>query len=203
MRAPLAKPLVPNECWALDFVSDQLTDGRRFRILTVVDICTRECIGLIADTSLSGNRVVRELDRIIADRGKPKMVISDNGTEFTSNAILGWAEEQRIAWHYIAPGKPIQNRLIESFKGRLRDELLNETLFSTLDQARMALAIWRVDYNNSRPHSQLGWRTPTEFAKTFPRRGTALRNPTSSAPSPAATPALQGKSNRQNELQSG
>ena len=203
MRAPLAKPLVPNECWALDFVSDQLTDGRRFRILTIVDICTRECIGLIADTSLSGQRVVRELDRIIADRGKPKMVISDNGTEFTSNAILGWAEEQRIAWHYIAPGKPMQNGFIESFNGRLRDELLNETLFSTLDQARMALAIWRADYNNSRPHSQLGWRTPTEFANTFPRRGTALRNPTSYAPSPAATPVLRGKSNRPSELQSG
>ena len=131
------------------------------------------------------------------------MVISDNGTEFTSNAILGWAEEQRIAWHYIAPGKPMQNGFIESFNGRLRDELLNETLFSTLDQARMALAIWRADYNNSRPHSQLGWRTPTEFAKTFPRRGTALRNPTSYAPSPAATPALRGKPNRPNELQSG
>jgi putative transposase len=91
-RGPLVKPRAPKECWALDFVSDQLTDGRRFRILTVVDICTRECIGLVADTSLSGQRVVRELDRIIADRGKLKIVISDNGTEFTSNAILGWVE---------------------------------------------------------------------------------------------------------------
>ena len=98
------------------------------------------------------------------------MVISDNSTEFTSNAILGWAEERRIEWHYIAPGKPMQNGFIESFNGRLRDELLNEALFSTLDYARMALAIWCADYNNSRPHSRLGWRTPTEFAKTFPRR---------------------------------
>ena len=97
----------------------------------------------------------------------------------------------------------MQNGFIESFNGRLRDELLNETLFSTLHQARTALATWRADYNNTRPHSQLGWRTPNEFAKTFPRRGTALRNPTSSAPSPAATPALRGKSNRPNELQSG
>jgi putative transposase len=97
----------------------------------------------------------------------------------------------------------MQNGFIESFNGRLRDELLNETPFSTLDQARIALAIWRVDYNNSRPHSQLGWRTPTEFAKTFPRRGTALRNPTNYAPSPDATPALRGKSNRPNKLQSG
>ena len=130
-------------------------------------------------------------------------MISDNGTEFTSNSILGWAEEQRIEWHYIAPGKPMQNGFIESFNGRLRDELLNETLFSTLDQARMALATWREDYNNDRPHSQPGWRTPNEFAKTFPRRGTALRNPTSSAPSPAATPARRGKTHRQNKLQSG
>ena len=120
------------------------------------------------------------------------MVISDNGTEFTSNAILGWAEEQRIEWHYVALGKPMQNGFIESFNGRLRDELLNETLFSTIDQARMALATWRADYNNTRPHSQLGWRTPNEFAKTFPHRGTALRNPTSSAPSPDATTALRG-----------
>ena len=106
-------------------------------------------------------------------------------------------------WYYIAPGKPMPNGFIESFNGRLRDELLNETLFSTLDQARMALATWRADYNNSRPHSQLGWRTPTEFAKTFPHRGTALRNPTSSAPSPDATTVIRGKSNRPNELQSG
>ena len=96
----------------------------------------------------------------------------------------------------------MQNGFIESFNVRLRDELLNETLFSTLHQAHMALAIWCAEFNNSRPHSQLGWRTPTELAKTFPRRGTALRNPTGSTPSPAATPALRGKSNRPNELQS-
>ena len=132
-RAPLVNPHAPDECWALDFVSDQLTDGRRFRVLTVIDICTRECVGLVADTSMSGQRVARELDRIIAERGKPKMVISDNGTEFTSNAVLSWADDTKISWHYIAPGKPMQNGFIESFNGRLRDELLNETLFSTLD----------------------------------------------------------------------
>jgi putative transposase len=116
-------PLKPNERWSLDFVSDQLTDGRRFRILTVVDDCTRECLALVADTSLGGVRVARELDQLIAARGKPKMIVSDNGSEFTSNAILSWADKSKLEWHYIAPGKPMQNGFIESFNGRLRDEL--------------------------------------------------------------------------------
>ena len=132
--------LRPNERWSLDFVSDQLTDGRRFRILAIVDDCTRECLALVADTSLSGVRVARELDRLIIERGKPKMIVSDNGSEFTSNAILAWADQARVEWHYIAPGKPMQNAFIESFNGRLRDELFNETLFSSLAQARFALA---------------------------------------------------------------
>ena len=130
-------PMMPNDRWSLDFVSDQLTDGRRFRILTVVDDCTRECLALVADTSLSGIRVARELDRLMIERGKPKMVVSDNGSELTSNAILTWADHSRVEWHYIAPGKPMQNAFIESFNGRLRDELLNETLFTSLAQARV------------------------------------------------------------------
>lgn len=128
-RAPMLVPLRPNERWSLDFVSDQFTDGRRFRILAIVDDCTRENLALLADTSLSGLRVARELDRVIAERGRPKMIVSDNGSEFTSNAILAWADQARVEWHYIAPGKPMQNGFIESFNGRLRDELLNETLF--------------------------------------------------------------------------
>jgi putative transposase len=157
-RAPMMVPMTPNDRWSLDFVSDQLTDGRRFRILTVVDDCTRECLALVADTSLSGARVARELDRLMIERGKPKMVVSDNGSELTSNAILTWADHTRVAWHYIAPGKPTQNAFIESFNGRLRDELLNETLFTSLAQARVALRCWRADYNDARPHSQLGWK---------------------------------------------
>lgn len=202
-RAPMLVPLRPNERWSLDFVSDQLTDGRRFRILTIVDDCTRENIALIADTSLSGLRVATELDRLVATRGKPRMIVSDNGTEFTSNAILSWADQSRVEWHYIAPGKPIQNAFIESFNGRLRDELLNETLFTTLPQARALLGRWRADYNDTRPHSRLGWQTPAEFARTFPRRETALRNPTSSAPSPAAHPAPKSNPNRQSKLRTG
>jgi len=200
-RAPILVPTKPNERWSLDFVSDQLTCGRRFRILAVVDDCTRECLTLAADTSLSGVRVARELDRLMIERGKPRMVVSDNGSELTSNAILTWADRSRVEWHYIAPGKPMQNGFIESFNGRLRDELLNETLFTSLAQARVALGCWRTDYNDNRPHSKLGWRTPSEFAFTFyPRRDLALRYAKGSAPAPVASTAHQGESNRRSEL---
>jgi putative transposase len=203
-RAPMLVPLGPNERWSLDFVSDQLTDCRRFRILTLVDDCTRECLSLLADTSLSGIRVARELDRIIRERGKPKMIVSDNGSEFTSNAILAWSDQAKVEWHYIAPGKPMQNGFIESFNGRLRDEFLNETLFSSLTHARSALADWRTDYNNTRPHSQLAWQTPIEFSMRFePRRAQALRNMKSSAPEPGAQPAQMGKPNARYELTTG
>ena len=203
-RAPMLVPMMPNDRWSLDFVSDQLTCGRRFRILTVVDDCTRECLALVADTSLSGIRVARELDRLMIERGKPKMVVSDNGSELTSNAILTWADHSRVAWHYIAPGKPMQNAFIESFNGRLRDELLNETLFTSLAQARVGLGCWRADYNDARPHSQLGWKTPSEFAFTcHPRRDLALRYAEGSAPAPVAPTAQQGKSNGKGELRTG
>ena len=187
-------PMAPNQQWSLDFVSDQLTDGRRFRTLTVVDNCTRECLALVADTSLSGVRVARELATIIERRGKPMMIISDNGTEFTSNAILAFAEKRKLDWHYIAPGKPTQNAFIESFNGRLRDELLNETLFPSLAHARTTLADWRTDYNVGRPHSSIGWQTPNEYANTFaPQRGLTPPPMTNSAPDPVAQPACKGK----------
>ena len=164
-RAPMLLPAGPNQRWSLDFVSDALNDGRRFRILCVVDDFTRECLGLVADTSLSGLRVARELDTIIAQRGKPNMVVSDNGTELTSMAILKWSQEYRIDWHYTQPGKPTQNAFVESFNGRLRDECLNETLFSTVRHARAVLAAWKHDYNHHRPHSAHGGATPVEFAE--------------------------------------
>ena len=142
-RAPLALPQGPNQRWSLDFLHDQLSDGRRFRILAILDDFTRECPALVADTSLSGPRVGRELDAIIAERGKPVACVSDNGTELTSIAILRWSQETRVDWHYIAPGKPQQNAFIERFNGRLRDEFLNETLFASLAHARVALARWK------------------------------------------------------------
>ncbi len=155
-RAPIMLPQGPNQRWSPDFLGDALTDGRRFRILAVVDDFTRECLCLVADTSLSGIRVARELDAIITARGRPAMCIFNNGTELTSLAILQWAQECRVKWHYIAPGKPQQNAFVESFNGRRRDELLNETLFISLAHARAALADWRQDYNMVRPHSGLG-----------------------------------------------
>jgi putative transposase len=164
-RSPMALPQGPNQRWSLDFLSDTLIDGRRFRILAVVDDFTRECLALVADTSLSGQRVVRELDIIIIiGRGRPASIVSDNGTEFTSMAMLRWAQQEQIAWHYIAPGKPTQNAFVESFNGRLRDELLNEMLFTSLAHAREALADWRSDFNTVRPHSGVGGLTPAIYA---------------------------------------
>lgn len=137
-------------------------------------------------------------------RGKPAMIVSDNGSELTSNAILAWADQARVEWHDIALGKPMQNAFIESFNGRLWNELLNETLFTSLTQARVALSCWQADYDGSRPHSQLGWKTSAEFALTFhPRRDLALRSAEGSAPAPVASTARSGKSNRRSELKIG
>jgi len=158
---------LPNDRWSLDFVSDQLVSGRRFRILGIYDDCTRECLATVADVSLSGRRVARELDLLTVARGKPKSIVSDNGTELTSNAILAWTADAKVDWHYIDPGKPVQNAFIESFNGRLRDEFLNETLFTSLMQARLALEEWRRDYNTVRPHSRIGWLTPVAYAAKF------------------------------------
>ncbi len=164
-RAPMALPHGPNQRWSLDFLSDAFADGRRFRILAIVDDFTRECLALVPDTSLPGLRVARELDTLVASRGRPAMCVSDNGTELTGMAILRWSQQTRVEWHYIAPGKPQQNAFIESFNGRLRDELLNETLFTSLAHAREVLAIWKDDYNTIRPHSALGNLPPAAFAK--------------------------------------
>ena len=159
-RTPMALPAAPNQRWSVDFVSDTLSDGRRFRVLCVVDDFSRECLALVADTSLCGRRVARELDAIAAARGLPGTVVSDNGTELTSTAMLGWSQQRGVAWHYIAPGKPMQNAFVESFNGRLRDECLNETVFTSLRHARAVLAAWRRDYNEVRPHSALAGASP-------------------------------------------
>jgi len=133
-------------------------------IMTDIGGCGRVIERRLADTSLSGARVARELTSLMGSRGKPGMIVSDNGTELTSSAILRWSQERRVEWHYIAPGKPMQNGFVESFNGRLRDECLNETLFSSLAHARFVLAAWRHDYNTVRPHSKLGGTTPAEIA---------------------------------------
>ena len=169
-RAPMTLPQGVNQRWSLDFVSDALADSRRFRILAVIDDFSRECLALVADNSLSGIRVARELDRITELRGTPCLIVSDNGTELTSHAILAWQEEHRIGWHYIAPGKPMQNGFAESFIGRFRDECLNEHLFRSLAGARRIIERWRQDYNANRPHTSLQGLTPIEFA-TRPAKG--------------------------------
>lgn len=162
-RGPMTIPQGLNQRWSLDFVSDSLVDGRRFRILCVIDDFSRECLATVVDNSISGERVTRELDKIASRRGRPNMIVSDNGTEFTSNAMLQWQEERKVEWHYIAPGKPMQNGFVESFNGRLRDECLNEHLFNSYAHARDLIEDWRNDYNQTRPHSSLGWLTPIEF----------------------------------------
>ncbi len=194
-RAPMAIPQGANQRWSLDFLSDAFADGRRFRILAIVDDFTRECLALVADTSLPALRVVRELDAIVAVRGRPAIIVSDNGTELTSMAMLRWSQERRVEWHSIAPGKPQQNAFVESFNGRLRDELLNETLFTSLAHAREALSFWQDDYNTVRPHSGLGNLTPEAYAKAGapgPQRDGALRSTWRSAPRPVASPSQQG-----------
>jgi len=159
-RAPMALPDGPNQRWSLDFVSDALDWGRRFRILAIVDDFTREALALVVDTSIGGRRLVRELDILVARRGKPTIIVSDNGTEMTSRAILEWTNRTGVAWHYIAPGKPQQNGFVESFNGRLRDECLNEEVFASLAEARTVIERWRLDYNLVRPHSAHGGLTP-------------------------------------------
>jgi putative transposase len=154
-----------NQEWSLDFVHDALTNGRRIRMLTVVDDFTRESIRIAVDTSLSGQRVCEELEQVVAIRGKPGRILSDNGTEFTSTAVLKWCQEQGIRWDYIQPGKPYQNGYIESFNGKLRDECLNENLFINLQEARRLVEVWREEYNEQRPHSSLDGKTPNEIAK--------------------------------------
>jgi len=136
VRALVGKPAN----WSLDFVHDQMATGRRFRVLNIVDDVTRECLAAVPDTSISGKRVARELTTLIATRGKPCMIVSDNGTELTSNAVLEWCSKAQVEWHYISPGKPTQNAFVESFNGRMRDELLNETLFTSMAHVREKVA---------------------------------------------------------------
>lgn len=164
-RTPVTSPLAANERWSMDFVSDALADGRKFRSLTLVDDFTRECPAIEVDVSLSGARVAAVLDRVVARRGLPRGIVCDNGPEFASQALDQWAYRRGVALLFIEPGKPVQNAYAESFNGRLRDECLNESWFVSLADARQTIERWRVDYNGTRPHSGLAGRTPTAFAK--------------------------------------
>jgi len=162
-RTPMMLPTMINQRWSLDFVMDTLSDGRRYRILWIVDDFSRECLAAVVDTSLGGMRVVRELKPLVAERAIPEVIVSDNGTELTSAAVLRWASG-RLDWHYIERAKPVQNAFIESFNSRLRDECLNEHVFLTLAEARQIIEVWRQDFNRNRPHSSLKYLVPEEFA---------------------------------------
>ncbi len=188
-RAPLLTIALPNARWSVDFVHDQFAHGRRFRVFNVIDDVTKECLAAIVDTSISGRRVARELSLVITRRGKPDLIVSDHGTEFTSNAMLAWSEETGVAWHFIAPGKPMQNGICEAFNSKMRDELLNETLFFGLDHARSAVSRWVADYNAARPHSARGYQTPAAYAAHLTAMGETLRTTETLRVPPIASPA--------------
>lgn len=167
-RVPLPKPSAPNQRWSMDFIHDQLADGRRFRCLTLVDDFTRQCLVIHADTSIGGSAVVDLLQNLSRSRGLPKTITTDNGPEFTGKAIHLWAQSAGVHLHHIQPGKPMQNAFIESFNGTFRDDCLNQHWFSSLAEARLLIEHWRSEYNHLRPHSSIGRIPPDSFALKFP-----------------------------------
>jgi putative transposase len=161
---PLSPALRPLQRWSMDFEKDWLATHRGFRSLNIVDDCSRECPAILVDTSIGGRRVVRLMEELKETHGLPEVMVVDNGPEFTSGAFLTWAQNNGVDIHFIDPGKPTQNAYIESFNGKFRDECLNMNYFTSLEDARRTIEAWRIDYNEVRPHSSLGDKTPTEFA---------------------------------------
>lgn len=162
-RRPMLTPSKPVQRWSLDFVHDALADGRKLRILTIIDDFSREALCCHVAPSINGRQVASILKSLFQQKGKPTMIVSDNGTEFTSQAVLTFAHQEDILWHYIAPGKPTQNAFIESFNGKLRDECLNQHWFTNLSHAQHILEEWRQDYNHVRPHTALKGQTPNQI----------------------------------------
>ncbi len=165
LRQPKQLAFAINEIWSMDFVADALFDGRKLRMLTVVDCYTRECLAIDVGQSLKGEDVVDSLNRICGQRGLPKTIKTDNGSEFISKVMDKWAYERGVELDFSRPGKPTDNARVESFNGRLRQECLNANWFLSLDDAKAKIGAWRTYYNESRPHSALDWATPTEFAR--------------------------------------
>lgn len=164
-RVPLDLPRCAGERWSIDFVHDQLSCGRRFRVLNVVDDYSRECVGQLIDVSISGQRLARYLDQLAEQRSVPTTIVCDNGTELTSKAMFFWSQSRGVKLHFIQPGKPTQNAFVESFNGKFRDSCLNQQWFRDLFEARRVINKWREHYNNVRPHSSLGYLPPAVFAK--------------------------------------
>ena len=167
LRGQPEKATAARQLWTMDFVSDALSDGRSFRTLNLIDAFTRQCLAIETDTSLSGERVVRVLEAVIAHGGKPQVIQIDNGPEFRSKALDLWASKNGVKLDFIEPGKPTQNGLIESFNGRFRDECLNQEWFGSLQEARQLIEEWRVSYNTKRPHSSLGYLPPDLWAQQY------------------------------------
>jgi len=160
----LSVPLQANKIWAIDFMHDALSNGRKVRLFTAVDACTRECIEIASDYGFTGERVTRILDILSISRGLPDTIMSDNGPEFQSKAVIRWTARNRVNWHYIQPGKPNQNAWIESFNGKFRDECLNVHLFSDMKELQKITEEWREEYNTIRPHSSIGRISPAAYA---------------------------------------
>ena len=167
IRLALPTPQRPNQRWSMDFVSDFTAEGRRLKILTVVDDFTRYCVAMEVDTSIPGTRVVQVLERLGEAHPLPEVIVTDNGPEFIGKALDSWAYKHKVRLDFIRPGKPVENAFIESFNGRLRDECLNEHWFVSLQDARTKIEAWRLDYNAARPHSSLGNLTPQEFVAQY------------------------------------
>ena len=184
-----------NDRWSMDFMSDQLACGRRIRTLNIVDDHTRECLAIEVDVGIGSGRVCRVLDRLIAERGQPRRLLTDNGPEFTGKALDRWGYEQRVQLEFIQPGKPTQNAFVESFNGTFRDDCLNENWFLSLDDARRIIENWRIDYNTVRPHSSLGDQTPGEFATrtAAPLRACATLQPSAAPQCGDTSPNIQTK----------
>lgn len=167
VRVPLPKPTARTERWSMDFVSDALFDGRPFRCFTLVDDFTRECPAIEVAHSLPAWRVIHVLERIAAERGLPRSIVCDNGPEFAGKAMDRWAYEHGVALEFIRPGKPVENAFCESFNGKLRDECLNANWFESVADAQRVIEVWRREYNEERPHKNLGRRTPAEFTRSL------------------------------------
>jgi putative transposase len=181
-RQPLIRPGKANEIWSMDFVFDRIASGRTLKCLTVVDDATHEAVAVMPEHTIGGDHLTRIMDEICSRRGRPTMIRTDNGAEFTGRAMLTWAYRNAVTLRLIEPGKPNQNAYIESFNGRFRDECLNENWFTSLSHARALIETWRSEYNEERPKKSLGGLTPAQYAKqlaikvvTMPEDSNALR----------------------------
>ena len=180
VKQPLTVPTAPNQVWSIDFMADSLVDGRRFRLLNIIDDYNRESLAMEVDTSLPSLRVIRVLERLIAERGRPANIRCDNGPEFISHKLEEWCshESRRISLQFIQPGRPMQNAYIERKNGSIRRELLNAYLFNSLAEVRILSEEWRIDYNADRPHKSLGYLSPLKYAE-IKNRHAALSTPAS------------------------